>query len=220
MKRSIHSFAGSRPVFTGAVSIVPGGYNLDKTNQSFAQGDVIPEGSLAIVNETNRTVQIIKTAKVVAIDADDSKKISLQVAEFFAPIFVEGETVYKAGFAVNSVAWANVPSISKVTKSEGAFNIVLSAAIAGLAVGDTLEVVKKVSTTGESAADYAAELGTANRLTISDAEVREYETPIDVTADTLQYALYKNRVAPIPASQINGEYLAGNSHIRLTEAKC
>lgn len=220
MKRSIHSFAGSRPVFTGAVSIVPGGYNLDKTNQSFAQGDVIPEGSLAIVNETNRTVQIIKTAKVVAIDADDSKKISLQVAEFFAPIFVEGETVYKAGFAVNSVAWANVPSISKVTKSEGAFNIVLSAAIAGLAVGDTLEVVKKVSTTGESAADYAAELGTANRLTISDVEVREYETPIDVTADTLQYALYKNRVAPIPASQINGEYLAGNSHIRLTEAKC
>lgn len=213
MKRSVRSFSGSRPVFTGAVSIVPGGYNLDKINQSFAADAVIPEGSLAIVDETNRTVQIIKTAKVVAIDADDAKKVSLKVSEFYEPLFVAGEPVYKAGFSANSVGWSNVPTISSVKRTDSSFDIVLSKAISGLVVGDTLEIVKKVS-------DYAAEIGIATRLTVSDVEVRDFETPIDVTADTLQYALYKNRVAPIPASQISGEYLAGNSHIRLTEAQC
>ena len=213
MKRSVRSFSGSRPVFTGAVSIVPGGYNLDKINQSFAADAVIPEGSLAIVDETNRTVQIIKTAKVVAIDADDSKKVSLKVSEFYEPLFVAGEPVYKAGFSANSVGWSDVPTISSVKRTDSSFDIVLSKAIAGLTVGDTLEIVKKVS-------DYASEIGIATRLTVSDVEVRDFETPIDVTADTLQYALYKNRVAPIPASQISGEYLAGNSHIRLTEAQC
>lgn len=200
-------------MFTGAVSIVPGGYNLDKINQSFAADAVIPEGSLAIVDETNRTVQIIKTAKVVAIDADDSKKVSLKVSEFYEPLFVAGEPVYKAGFSANSVGWSDVPTISSVKRTDSSFDIVLSKAIAGLTVGDTLEIVKKVS-------DYASEIGIATRLTVSDVEVRDFETPIDVTADTLQYALYKNRVAPIPASQISGEYLAGNSHIRLTEAQC
>lgn len=213
MKRRVRSFSGSRPVFTGAVSIVPGGYNLDKTNQSFAADAVIPEGSLAIVDETNRTVQIIKTAKVVAIDADDAKKVSLKVSEFYEPLFVAGEPVYKAGFSANSVGWSDVPTISSVKRTDSSFDIVLSKAISGLTVGDTLEIVKKVS-------DYAAEIGIATRLTVSDVEVRDFETPIDVTADTLQYALYKNRVAPIPASQISGEYLAGNSHIRLTEAQC
>ena len=213
MKLSVRSFSGSRPVFTGAVSIVPGGYNLDKINQSFAADAVIPEGSLAIVDETNRTVQIIKTAKVVAIDADDSKKVSLKVSEFYEPLFVAGEPVYKAGFSANSVGWSDVPTISSVKRTDSSFDIVLSKAIAGLTVGDTLEIVKKVS-------EKAAEIGIATRLTVSDAEVRDFETPIDVTADTLQYALYKNRVAPIPASQISGEYLAGNSHIRLTEAQC
>lgn len=221
MKRRVRSFSGSRPVFTGAVSIVPGGYNLDKTNQSFAADAVIPEGSLAIVDETNRTVQIIKTAKVVAIDADDAKKVSLKVSEFYEPLFVAGEPVYKAGFSANSVAWSNVPTISNVKRTDNSFDIVLSAAITGLAVGDVLEIVQKVTVgSNEQAADYAAEIGAATRLTVSDVEVRDFETPIDVTADTLQYALYKNRVAPIPASQISGEYLAGNCHIRLTEAQC
>lgn len=217
MKRNTRSFSGSRPVFTGPVSIVPGGYNLDKVNQSFAVGSVIPDGSLAIVDETNRTVQIVKTAEVVAIDSYDEKKVSLRVSEFFAPVFVAGEAVYKAGFSANTVAWSGVPTISKVKPGDGSFEIELSSAISGLAVGDVLELVKKVSSSGS---DYAAEIGTATRLTVSDVEVREYETPVDVTADTLQYSLFKNRVAPIPASQVSGEYLAGNSHIRLTEAKC
>lgn len=300
MKRNIRSFSGSRPVFTGAVSIVPGGYNLDKENQSFAADAVIPEGSLAVVDEANRTVKIVKTAKVVAIDADDSKKISLQVSEFYEPIFVEGEKVLKAGAVSGS--FADAPTINKIRRTDNSFDIELSAAIVGLAVNDVLVQVVSVQsaevvagilvshgqsdhiyvvnpgldlaagdkvmnyplasgaliangiavtsydkltgklvlasdpasaavgdkivkvfakdTAAVTSQDVAAEIGTATRLTVSDVEVRDFETPIDVTADTLQYALYKNRVAPIPASQINGEYLAGNPHIRLTEAQC
>ncbi len=300
MKRSIRKFTGSRPVFTGAVSIVPGGYNLDTENQSFAADAVIPEGSLAIVDETNRTVKIVKTAKVVAIDSDDAKKVSLKVDEFYEPLFVEGEHVLKAG-AISGLLSA-APTITKINRSEGVFNIILSDTIAGLAVNDVLEQVVsapsaevvasilvshgqsdhiylvtpgldisagdkvmnypladgalianaiavtsydkasgklvlasdpanddvadklvKVFASGTAAVTsqaVAAEIGIATRLTISDTEVREFETPIDVTADTLQYALYERRVAPIPASQKNGEYLAGNVHIRLTQALC
>lgn len=210
MKRKIGHFTGSRPVFTGSVSIVHGGYNLDTQNQSFVPGSLIPEGSLAVVDETNRTVKIIKTAEVVAID-ETSKVISLKVAEFFEPLFVEGESVLKAGAIAG--AFANAPKIAKVKRTESSFVVELSASIPGLNVGDVLE---QVVASGEN----AAEVGTATRLTVSDVEVGEFETPIDVTADTLQYALYENRVAPIPASQKSGEYLAGNVHIRLTKAQC
>ena len=86
MKRKTDSFTGSRPVFTGSPSIVPGGFNLDVTNQSFNVGDIIPIGSVATFNEQTRLVQILKTAEVVEIDSDDAKKVSLKVAEFFKPI--------------------------------------------------------------------------------------------------------------------------------------
>ena len=78
MKRKTDSFTGSRPVFTGSPSIVPGGFNLDVTNQSFNVGDIIPIGSVATFNEQTRLVQILKTAEVVEIDSDDAKKVSLK----------------------------------------------------------------------------------------------------------------------------------------------
>ena len=87
MKRKTNSFTGSRPVFTGSPSIVPGGFNLDVVNQQFNVGDIIPIGSVATFNEQTRLVQILKTAEVVDIDSDDAKKVSLKVAEFFKPIF-------------------------------------------------------------------------------------------------------------------------------------
>lgn len=211
MKRIKNSYTGSRPVFTGSPSLVPGGYNLDVTNQSFRIGDVIPAGSLALVDESARTVKILKTAKVVSIDAENAKVVNLQVAEFFAPLFVEGESVLKAGAI--SGTFANAPTITKIVRKPGVFQITLSAAISGLAVGDVLEQVVASS-------NNAAEIGTANRVTVTDTEVEEFETAIDVCADTMQYALFENRVAPIPASQKSGEYLAGNAHIRLTKAAC
>lgn len=213
MKRIKHSFTGSRPVFTGSPSLVPGGFNLDVTNQTFEVGDVIPAGSLAIADEATRTVKIIKTAKVAAIDAEDAKVVDLVVAEFFAPLFVEGESVLKADAI--SGTFANAPTISKVVRKQGVFRITLSKAISGLQVGDVLEQVI-------ASDSNAAEIGKANRVTVTDTEVGEFETAIDVSADTMQYALYENRVAPIPASQkdTTGEYLNVNPHIRLTKAAC
>ena len=59
-----------RPIFTGSPSIVQGGFNLDVENQHFAVGDTVPAGTLAIKDEVKRTVQVIKTAKVVEVDAE------------------------------------------------------------------------------------------------------------------------------------------------------
>lgn len=211
MKRKTASFTGTRPIFSGSPSIVPGGFNLDVANQHFAVGDVIPAGTLAIANEETRKVQIVRTAKVVEINAEDTKKVSLYVDEFFAPCFAVGNKVLKAGAV--SGTFAAAPQISKIEKNGQSYVVTLSAAISGLAAGDTIvEVVANGSN--------AAEIGKANTVTIRDEEVSEFETSVDVTADTMQYALYERRVAPIPASQkdTTGSFLAANPHVKLSKS--
>jgi len=212
MKRKTDSFTGSRPVFTGSPSIVPGGFNLDVTNQSFNVGDIIPIGSVATFNEQTRLVQILKTAEVVEIDSDDAKKVSLKVAEFFKPIFCVGEKVAKAGAI--SGTYANAVSITAIQKTKSTYVVTLSAAISGLAVGDTLEEVVK------DGSNNAAERFTGRAVTIKDVEVDEFETAIDVCADTMQYALLERRVQKIPASQkdASGMALKGNPHIKLSQS--
>lgn len=201
-----------RPIFTGSPSIVQGGFNLDTDNQSFAENDIIPAGSLAIYDEAARTVKIVRTSKVVEVDADDAKIVSLQVGEFFAPCFVVGCAVAKAGAI--SGTFADAAKITKIDKKNSTYVITLNKAVTGLKVGDTLiEVVA-------DSKGNAAEIGTANSLTIADVTVGEFETPIDVTADTMQYALLERRTTPIPASQKNstGLYLAGNVHVKLSQS--
>ena len=211
MKRKTASFTGTRPIFSGSPSIVPGGFNLDVANQHFAVGDVIPAGTLAIANEETRKVQIVRTATVVEIDAEDTKKVTLRVDEFFAPCFAVGNKVLKAGAI--SGTFAAAPQITKIEKNGQSYVVTLSAAIAGLAVNDT--IVEVVNNGGN-----AAEIGKANTVTIRDEEVSEFETSVDVTADTMQYALYERRVAPIPASQkdTTGSFLAANPHVKLSKS--
>ena len=212
MKRKTDSFTGQRPVFTGSPSIVPGGFNLDVTNQRFNVGDIIPIGTVAKFDEQTRLVQILKTAEVVDIDSDDTKIVSLKVAEFFKPVFCVGDKVAKAGAI--SGTYANAISITAINKTKSTYVITLSAAISGLAVGDTLEEVV------ENASHNAAERFTGNSVTIKDVEVDEFETAIDVCADTMQYALLERRVPKIPASQKDaaGMALAGNPHIKLSQS--
>lgn len=212
MKRKTASFTGTRPIFSGSPSIVPGGFNLDVANQHFAVGDVIPAGTLAIANEETRKVQIVRTATVVEIDAEDTKKVTLRVDEFFAPCFAVGNKVLKAGAV--SGTFAAAPQITKIEKNGQSYVVTLSAAISGLAADDTIvEVVADAS-------GNAAEIGKANTVTIRDEEVSEFETSVDVTADTMQYALYERRVAPIPASQkdTTGSFLAANPHVKLSKS--
>lgn len=211
MKRKTASFTGTRPIFSGSPSIVPGGFNLDVANQHFAVGDVIPAGTLAIANEETREVQIVRTATVVEIDAEDTKKVTLRVDEFFAPCFAVGNKVLKAGAI--SGTFAAAPQITKIEKNGQSYVITLSAAISGLVANDT--IVEVVNNGGN-----AAEIGKANTVTIRDEEVSEFETSVDVTADTMQYALYERRVAPIPASQkdTTGSFLAANPHVKLSKS--
>lgn len=211
MKRKTASFTGTRPIFSGSPSIVPGGFNLDVANQHFAVGDVIPAGTLAIANEETRKVQIVRTATVVEIDAEDTKKVTLRVDEFFAPCFAVGNKVLKAGAI--SGTFAAAPQINKIEKNGQSYVITLSAAISGLVANDT--IVEVVNNGGN-----AAEIGKANTVTIRDEEVSEFETSVDVTADTMQYALYERRVAPIPASQkdTTGSFLAANPHVKLSKS--
>lgn len=214
MKRKTASFTGRRAIFTGSPSIVQGGFNLDITNQSFAVGDVIPAGSLAIYDEQTRLVKIVRTAKVKEIDADDAKKVSLYVDEFFEPCFVAGMYLLKAGTA--ATAMISVPTISKIEKSKNVYQITLSAAISGLAVGDVLEeVVSDGASTAES-----KEIGTANAVTITDVEVEEFETAVDVTNDTMQYALYERRIPAVPDSQkdTTKSFLKNNPHIKFSQS--
>ena len=188
-----------------------GGFNLDVTKQHFNVGDTIPAGTLAIYDEQTRLVNVLKTAKVVEIDSDDSKIIHLLVDEFYAPFFAVGDKVAKAGAI--SGTFADAVSITKIEAKDENYTITLSKEISGLAKDDVLvEVVENSSN--------AAEIGEANSVTIYDVDVKEFETGIDVSADTMQYAMYERRVPPIPASQkdTTGKFLKANPHVKLTQS--
>lgn len=218
MKRKTASFTGMRPIFTGSPSIVQGGFNLDVEGQKFRVGDVVPAGTLAIFNETTRKVQVIKTAKVVEVDNENNKKVTLYVDEFYAPCFAVGDRVLKVGAVTGT--FASAPTITAIDNGNclnntgNVYVVTLSAAIAGLKAGDVLtEVVKDSS-------NNAAERGKANSVLFREYEVSEFETGVDVSADTMQYALYERRVPPIPSSQKDstGMFLSANPHVKLTQS--
>ena len=215
MKRKKHSFTGSRPIFTGSPSKVIGGFNLDRSNQNFADGDIIPGGVLTIYDEETRLVQVIKTAKVAEVDSEDAKLVTLEVDEFYAPFFAVGDMILKAGATATAIA--SVPTIKKIEEKGNIYKITLSAAITGLAKGDVLE---EVISDGDATTPKSKSRGLANSVTVADNEVKEFETSIDVSADTLQYALYERRVLPIPASQKDdtGAFLKANPHVKFTKS--
>lgn len=218
MKRKTASFTGMRPIFTGSPSIVQGGFNLDVEGQKFRVGDVVPAGTLAIFNETTRKVQVIKTAKVVEVDNENNKKVTLYVDEFYAPCFAVGDSVLKVGAVTGT--FTSAPTITAIDNGNylnntgNVYVVTLSAAITGLKAGDVLtEVVKDSS-------NNAAERGKANSVLFREYEVSEFETGVDVSADTMQYALYERRVPPIPSSQKDstGMFLSANPHVKLTQS--
>ena len=218
MKRKTASFTGMRPIFTGSPSIVQGGFNLDVEGQKFRVGDVVPAGTLAIFNETTRKVQVIKTAKVVEVDNENNKKVTLYIDEIYAPCFAVGDSVLKVGAVTGT--FASAPTITAIDNGNclnntgNVYVVTLSAAITGLKAGDVLtEVVKDSS-------NNAAERGKANSVLFREYEVSEFETGVDVSADTMQYALYERRVPPIPSSQKDstGMFLSANPHVKLTQS--
>ena len=213
MKRTKISFVGEKPIFTGSPQIVPGGFNLDREKQRFSVGDIIPAGTLAIFDEVTRKVQIVKTAKVKAIGTKDKKVITLCSNGYCSPCFSVGDKLLQAKSV--SGTFKDAPSIVSIEKpgvSNAPYVITLSAEISGLAVDDVLVEVVESSTN-------AAVIGEPNSLTIEEVTVKEFETAIDVTEDTMQYAVMERRVLPIPDSMKDStkRYLKANSHIRLSQ---
>lgn len=101
--------------------------------------------------------------------------------------------------------------------------LVLASDPTNAAVGDQLVKVFADATTATKASTsqaIAAERFLGTSVTICDVDVDEYETPVDVCADTMQYALYERRVQKIPASQKDAEgiALAGNPHVKLSQS--
>nr|DAV93145.1 MAG TPA: Head fiber protein [Caudoviricetes sp.] len=214
MKRKKYSFVGEKPIFTGSPQIVQGGFNLEREKQRFSVGDLIPTGTLAVFDEKTRKVQIVKTAKVKAIDTEDAKVITLVSNAYCQPCFAVGDKLLKADAV--SGTFADAPSIVSIEKpgvADAAYVITLSKAITGLAVDQIL-----VEVVADSEAK-AAVIGEPNSLTIEEVTVREFETPIDVTEDTMQYAVMERRILPIPDSMKDStkRYLKANPHIRLSQ---
>lgn len=213
MKRTKISFVGEKPIFTGSPQIVPGGFNLDREKQRFSVGDIIPAGTLAIFDEVTRKVQIVKTAKVKAIGTKDKKVITLYSNGNCSPCFSVGDKLLQAKSVSGTFEGApSIVSIEKPGVSNAPYVITLSAEISGLAVDDVLVEVVESSTN-------AAVIGEPNSLTIEEVTVKEFETAIDVTEDTMQYAVMERRVLPIPDSMKDStkRYLKANSHIRLSQ---
>ena len=112
---------------------------------------------------------------------------------------------------------ANAKSVTSYDPISG--KLVISAAITDLAAGAKVAKVYADGTAAKTTSNVVAgEIGDANALTISEVTVGEFETSIDVTHDTLNYALYERRVLPIPASQRNGNVLKANSHVKLSNS--
>ena len=220
MKRTKISFVGEKPIFTGSPQIVPGGFNLDREKQRFSVGDIIPAGTLAIFDEVTRKVQIVKTAKVKAIGTKDKKVITLYSNGYCSPCFSVGDKLLQAKSV--SGTFEDAPSIVSIEKpgvSNAPYVITLSAEISGLAVDDVLVEVVESSTNAAVIGENAAVIGEPNSLTIEEVTVKEFETAIDVTEDTMQYAVMERRVLPIPDSMKDStkRYLKANSHIRLSQ---
>lgn len=220
MKRTKISFVGEKPIFTGSPQIVPGGFNLDREKQRFSVGDIIPAGTLAIFDEVTRKVQIVKTAKVKAIGTKDKKVITLYSNGYCSPCFSVGDKLLQAKSV--SGTFEDAPSIVSIEKpgvSNAPYVITLSAEISGLAVDDVLVEVVESSTNAAESSTNAAVIGEPNSLTIEEVTVKEFETAIDVTEDTMQYAVMERRVLPIPDSMKDStkRYLKANSHIRLSQ---
>lgn len=127
MKRKKYSFVGEKPIFTGSPQIVQGGFNLEREKQRFSVGDLIPIGTPAIFNELTRKVQIVKTAKVKAVDTEDAKTITLVSNAYCQPVFAVGDKLLKADAVTGTFADApSIVSIEKPGVADAAYVITLS----------------------------------------------------------------------------------------------
>lgn len=192
--------------FTGKPDILPGGFTFDKEYQKLSVGDIVSAGTLGICDELNRTIRIIKTARVSNI-SEDGTKVELCTYPYNDPCFKVGERVYKAD--CTNVDFSTVPKIEKI-KQTGVYVLYLSCSIPDLKENDIIE--QMVESDG-----IAVEIGKADCLTIRDIELTDLDAGVDVTQSTGMFSAKEKLIPPIPNSQKDptGKFLIGNPHIKL-----
>lgn len=214
MERKYNNYGGDRPCYTQPPVEVTGGFTLDVAQTNLTKGAIIPFGTLAHVDEDTRTAKLIKSARVVAIDSTNAKKVTLEADEFSKPLFVVGDKVHSDLTAL----WSDKKSISSMELTDAGLVVTLSAAIDGLAVGDALyEIVEgaDVPQEGGTTAKGVALVAEPNAITIGEgypnAEIKDplTDTGIDVTRDSGCGEIYARRVPPVPAAYLDGNLLKG-----------
>lgn len=214
-------FGGTRPIITGSPAIgVVGGFTLDKSKINIPVGVIIPAGSLAQYDESTRKSVVLKASRVMAIDVNDAKKLSLESDEFLTPIFVVGDSVLANDATGN---FEDAPTIVKVTDDTKGFVVELSAAITGLKVGDALFQVVEGVAEGEGKAPAVFLTDAPQGLSMKSGnplgtEVLPDETTLDVSVDSKNGMYYEHRIPPIPASFKNGILLKTNPNIKFTQS--
>jgi hypothetical protein len=214
MKIQRKEYGGARPILTGSPHVgVVGGFNLDRSIAVFPVGSVIPGGSLAEYDEETRLVRVLKASRVKAINGGDARIVTLDT-DFIPSTFGVGDKVLKTVSGTIAAA----PSISVVDDSGENTVITLSAAIAGLAVGDALfQVIDDGSSNAGLAVSNPQGLTIAGDVIGTPVSVGA--TSVDVTADTHGYAFYARRIPPIPAQFREGNHLKGNPNVLLTDSR-
>ena len=171
----------------------------------FTGSPQIVPGGFNLDREKQRfSVGDIIPAGTLAIFDEVTRKVQIVKTAKVKAIGTKDKKVPLTDLACNSLSPTEKPGVSNAP-----YVITLSAEISGLAVDDVLVEVVESSTN-------AAVIGEPNSLTIEEVTVKEFETAIDVTEDTMQYAVMERRVLPIPDSMKDStkRYLKANSHIR------
>ena len=220
MKFRKKQVGGFRPICTGSPAIgVVGGFNLNKEKVNYPVGVIIPSASLAEYDETSsRQVVVLKASRVVAIDATDAKKVSLQNDEFLSPIFMVGDHV-----AMNdSGNFEDTVSITKIINDRNGFVVVLDKAIAGLKVGDALFEVIEGTAEGEGKAPAVFPIEHPQGITVGAEPMGTYigldEVSVDVAINSKGEMYYKRRIPPSPEKFIQGMCLKDNPNIQFTDS--
>lgn len=219
MKFRKQKFGGMRPVCTGSPALsVSGGFNLDIVKVKYPIGAVIPEASLAQYDEILRKVVVLKASRVVAINATDAKKVSLECDEFLTPIFMVNDHVAKD----ETGNFEDTASIAEIKHDRNGYVITLSKEITGLKVGDALFEVIAGSVEGEGKAPVVfpvdAPQGVTNAAEQQGTVVGRDETSVDVTTDSKGAYFYERRIPPIPEKFIAGHCLKTNPNIQFTKS--